>query len=451
MGIIHRMQVTITNKDENNIVTLSLETEPGRAKDAYSKTLKRLGNNLTIKGFRKGKAPTKVVETHFGVEQIKAETISNEFLSELLDEAFKLKDLNVVHIPNIEKVEFDDPEASVKIEAKIELFPEVTLADYKKLKLKVDVPKLNIEEQCKSTLDRLLLQHSKYEESNSAIELGDEIVFDFDGSYKKDDGSYEPKPGMKAEGFQTIVEPGRFIDNFLEQTVGMKAGDAKDIDVKFPEAYHDIDLAGRDARFHVKIHKVSKPKKPELNDEFAKLLNIDSFAELQKRIKDEITQINEQTRKGIVSEAIVTEIHSQSPVKLSEAMVTRELENDLATLQYRNHWNDEQIKEYINNMDRAQELERAKNKLEKSVIITSIIKKESLQVGEEEIRAELGKLNLPPDFDMSKLDMGALINRMNLDLLTQKAIDLLISNADIEYNEVDGHVHGPHCNHGHDH
>ncbi len=443
------MQVTITEKDDNNIVTVTLETEPGRAKEAYSKTLRRLGNNLSIKGFRKGKAPVKVVEGHFGPDQIRAETISNEFLSELLDEAFKTQDLNVVHIPNIERVEFDDPEATVTIEAKVELFPEVTLGDYKKLKLTVEVPKVNIDEQCKSTLDRLMLQQSTYQESDAAVEMGDEIVLDFDGQYKKDDGSYEAKPGMKAEGFQTIVEAGRFIDNFLEQTVGMKAGDSKDIHVKFPDAYHDMDLAGKDAKFAVKIQKVSKPQKPELNDEFAKLFNIDTIDELQKRIREEITNVSEQTRKGIVSEAIITEIHSQSKVKLSESMVERELENDLATMQYRNHMNDAQIKDYIQNMDRQAELDQARKKLEKSIIITSIIKDEKLAVTEEEVRAELGKLNLPPDFDMAKLDMGALINRINLDLLTQKAIDLLISNANIEYKEVEGHVHGPNC--GHDH
>lgn len=443
------MQVTITEKDENNIVTVTLETIPGRAKEAYSKTLRRLGNNLSIKGFRKGKAPVKVVEGHFGPEQIRSETISNEFLSELLQEAFKTKDLNVVHIPNIERVEFDNPEATVTIEAKVELFPDVTLADYKKLKLTVEVPRVDIDAQCKSTLDRLMLQQSTYQESDSAVEMGDEIVLDFDGQYKKDDGSFEPKPGMKAEGYQTIVEPGRFIDNFLEQTVGMKAGESKDILVKFPEAYHDMDLAGKDAKFAVKIQKVSKPQKPELNDDFAKSFNIDTIDELQKRIREEITNVSEQTRKGIVSEAIITEVHAHSKVKLSEAMVERELENDLATLQYRNHWNDKQIQDYIQNMDRPAELAQARKKLEKSILITSIIRDEKIEVTEEEVRAELGKLNLPPDFDMAKLDMGALINRINLDLLTQKAIDLLISNADIEYKEVEGHVHGPNCGHSH--
>lgn len=443
------MQVTIGTKDENNIVTLSFETVPGRAKDAYSKTIKRLSQNLNIKGFRKGKVPNKMVEEHFGPDQIRAETISNEFLSELLGEAFKEKDLNVVHVPNIENVKFDDPEGSIFIEAKVELFPEVKLADYKKLKLKVQVPKYDLDKEYNAALDNLKLRHANFKESNTPIAMGDEIVFDFDGSYQKPDGSWEPKPGMKAEGYQTIVEPGRFIDNFLEQCVGLKAGDEKEIEVKFPEHYHDDDLAGKSAKFKIKIHKVSKAEKPEVNDDFAKLFGIDTAEELTKRIKEELEDNNKQIRKGIVSEAIVDELHKESKVGLSDAMVSRELENDLATMQYQKNWTDAEVKAYMEKMDRDAEMAKAKNKLEKSVLITTIIKDEDLKNTEEEIRAELSKLQLPPNLDPSKIDYPNLINRINLDLLTAKAIQVLIDNAKIDYEEVDGHVHGPHCGHHH--
>lgn len=443
------MEVTIGTKDENNIVTLSFETAPGRAKEAYSKTIRRLGQNLNIKGFRKGKVPVKMIEQHFGSDQIRMETINNEFLSELLNEAFKEKDLNVVHIPNIENVKFDDPEGTIFIEAKVELFPEVKLADYKNFKLKVKVPKYDQEKDFKDTLDNLKLRHSTFKESDTAVEIGDEIVFDFDGSYQKEDGSWEPKPGMKAEAYQTIVEPGRFIDNFLEQCTGMKTGDEKEIEVKFPEHYHDEDLAGKMARFKIKINKVSKAEKPELNDDFAKLFAIDTAEELTKRINEELEGNNKQIRHGLVSEAILDELHKESRVELSESMVSRELENDLATLQYQKNWSDEEIKAYMEKMDRDAEMAKTKNKLEKSVLITTIIKNADLQNTEEEIRLELTKLKLPPDLDPSKIDYPNLINRINLDLLTNKAIQLLIDNAKIEYEETDEHVHGPHCGHHH--
>ena len=356
------MQVTVTDKDENNIATISFETEAGIAKDAYSKTLKGLAKDLTIKGFRKGKAPTKVVEDHFGAERVRAETVNNQFLSSLFDKVFKEQDLNVVNIPQVSKVEFDSPEAAIKVEAKIELFPEVTMADYAKFKLTVDVPKIDIDAQYADTLKRLTSQQAAYTESDKAIEISDEIILDFDGSFKNDAGEFEPKDGMKAEGFQTIVEPGRFIDNFLEQTVGMKAGDEKEIDVKFPDQYHDPELASRDAKFKVKIQKVSKAAAPEMNDDFAKNFGIETMDELSTKITEEVTKLSEQTRKGITSEAIITELHAQSTVNISEAMVSRELENDVATLQYQNKWDEEQVKDYLSSMDREAEMAKAREK-----------------------------------------------------------------------------------------
>lgn len=441
------MQVTVTDKDENNIATINFETEAGIAKDAYSKTLKALAKDLTIKGFRKGKAPIKVVEDHFGAERVRAETVNNQFLSSLFDKVFKEQDLNVVNIPQVSKVEFDSPEAAIKVEAKIELFPEVKMADYAKFKLTVDVPKIDIDAQYADTLKRLTSQQAAYTESDKAIEISDEIILDFDGSFKNDAGEFEPKDGMKAEGFQTIVEPGRFIDNFLEQTVGMKAGDEKEIDVKFPDQYHDPELASRDAKFKVKIQKVSKAAAPEMNDDFAKNFGIETMDELSTKITEEVTKLSEQTRKGITSEAIITELHAQSTVKISEAMVSRELENDVATLQYQNKWDEEQVKDYLSSMDREAEMAKAREKLEKSILITTIIREQKMEVGEDEIRAEISKLNFPPDMDSSKIDMEALVNRLNLDLLTQKAVDLLIEAADIEYKEVEGHVHTADCNH----
>ena len=92
------IKVKVSEKDENNVVELSFETEPGHAKESYERTLKRLGSKLAIKGFRQGKAPLKVIEEHFGSDYVRAQTLDNRFISELFEEVFKQEDLNVVHI-----------------------------------------------------------------------------------------------------------------------------------------------------------------------------------------------------------------------------------------------------------------------------------------------------------------------------------------------------------------
>ena len=452
--IIMFMQITITERDENNIVTLTLETEPGHAKEAYSKTLRRLGENLNIKGFRKGKAPTKVVEEHYGAAAVRAQTLDNSFLSKLLDDAFKKQDLSVVNISTVEKVEFDSPDSKIIVQAQVELFPEVTLPDYKKLKLTVEIPKVDEKKQFAETLERVRNNNSQYEESSEAISMGDEIVFDFDGSYKAEDGTWTPKPGMKAEGFQTVVETGRFINNFLEQLVGMKAGESKEIEVEFPADYHDPDLNGKAAKFAIKIQKVSKANLPEVNDEFAKKLGHDNVAALEKKIQDEIAKYNENIKRNAAVQAILTELRAKAKMQVSTAMVERELNHDLQTLKQRNGWDDKKFAEFKDTINMESELAQAREKLERSVIMTTIIKQEKLEATQEDLQEAFAKLNIPPDFDTSKIDMSALVNQLNLDILTNKAMDLLIEAAKIQYKEVEGlveeeheHVHGPGCNH----
>lgn len=446
------MQVTVSDRDENNMVTITLETEEGRAKDEYNKTLKRLGQNITIKGFRKGKAPVKMVEEYYSPEAIRAETLNEKFINQLLQEAFKNENLNVIHIPAVERIEFEDPEDKILIEAKIELFPDVKIADYKNSKLQVKIPKNDVEKEINETLDRISLNYATFNESDSAVEMGNEIVFDFDGEYQKDDGSYEAKPGMKAEDFQTIVEPGRFIENFLEQCVGMKKDDEKTIDVKFPDAYHDEDLKGCNARFKVKIKKVSKPSKPELNDEFAKNLGLEDAEDLKSKIREEVEKLAENNKRHLTLETFFEELLPKSELNLSKNMIQRELDYELAIMQHQRNWSDEQLSEFIQTINVEEEEEAAKKKLERSVFLTSIIKQEKLEVSPDEIREAAGKLQLPPGYDQSKIDFKKLFQNIADDLLTKKAADYLISQIKIEYVEVDPseikhHVHGPNCNH----
>ncbi len=431
------MQITISEVDENNLVTLSYESEPGRAKEAYDKTLKKLGGSVTIKGFRKGKAPKTVLEEYFGVENVKAETLSNDFLSQLLDEAIREKDLSVVNIDKIEKVDFQNPEEAIAIEAKVELFPEVKLPEFSDIKVKVQIPKFDIEEKYQQTIEKVRLKDASFVESDQALEMGDEIVFDFDGSFQKEDGEWEAKAGMKSEGFQTIVESGRFIDGFLEQMIGMKKDEEKELLVKFPETYHDAELSGKDAKFKVKVNKISKAEKPELNEDYAKQLGFDSLEAMQNKVREELEQVSESNKKHYTGEAVATKLVEMSEMKLSKAMIDREIHHELALMQQQNKWSDDEVKDFTKTLDMEQERAKASQKLERSVALTTIIREHKLEANEEDIQAAFANLNLPPDFDTSKMHMPSVINKLNLDILTTKAIELISESAEIEYEEVD--------------
>jgi trigger factor len=449
------MQITISERDQENKVTLSFQTEKGKAKEAYSRTLRRLSKDLTIKGFRKGKVPSKIAEQHFGPEYIKAETLDNKFLSDLFEEVFKAKGLKVLHITTVQKVEFNDPEDSISIEAVVELFPEIELPDYTQWSVDVKIPKYEPEDQLKKTLDKILSESSSFQESSEAIEMGDEVVFDFDGKFQKEDGSWEAKPGMKSESYQIIIESGRFIENFLEQMVGMKTGEEKELDVNFPEGYHDSELSGRPAKFHVKIHKVSKPSKQTLDDSFAQRLGYESAEMLESKIKEEIERINKNNTRAQAGEVIINKLIDDVEINISKSMIDREFESELNTLQRSNYWSDEQTEEFKSSLNMESELKAAEKKIRRSVILTTLINELKLEATEEEIQQAFQKLNLPPNFEIPKANLPAIVGRLNLEVLTQKAVDHLIDSVKVNYQEMPieefekefGHVHGPHCNH----
>jgi len=449
------MEITISDRDQENKVTLSFQTEKGKAKDAYSKTLKRLSKDLTIKGFRKGKVPTKIAEEHFGPDYIKAETLDNKFLSDLFEEVFQAKGLKVLQITTVQKVEFNDPEDSISIEAVVELFPEITLPDYTQMSVDVKVPMVNPEDQRKQILDKLINDSSRFVESSDAIEMGNEVVFDFDGRFQKEDGSWEAKPGMKSESYQIIIESGRFIENFLEQMVGMKPGEEKELDVNFPEGYHDAELSGRPAKFVVKVHKVSKPVRQNLDDIFAMGLGYESFEDLNKKILEEVERINKSNTRAQAGEIIINKLIDEIQMNISQSMIQREFESELKMHQKSNNWSDQDTEDFTSSLDMDSELKAAEKKIRRSVILTTLINDLKLEATEEDIQQAFQRLNLPRNFEIPKANMPAIIGRLNLEVVTQKAVDHLIDSVKVNYQEMPleeyekefGHVHGPHCNH----
>jgi trigger factor len=285
--------------------------------------------------------------------------------------------------------------------------------------------------------------------------MGDEVVFDFDGRFQKEDGTWEAKPGMKSESYQIIIESGRFIENFLEQMVGMKTGEEKELDVNFPEGYHDAELSGRPAKFLVKIHKVAKPIKQNLDDIFAMGLGYESFDDLNKKIIEEVERINKTNSRAQAGEAIIGKLIDEVQMNISQSMIQREFESELKMLQKSNNWSDKDTQEFTSSLDMDSELKAAEKKIRRSVILTTIINELKLEATEEDIQQAFQKLNLPTNFEIPKANLPAIVSRLNLEVVTQKAVDHLVDTVKVNYQEMPleeyekefGHVHGPHCNH----
>ena len=213
------MKIEVGDRDQNNTITLSLETEAGAAKDLYEEAIKAARKQVNIPGFRKGKAPKGMVIDYVGDEYLKSRALHQDFLLGLLDEAVKEKELEIVSIVSLDKVELETAEAPVIIEAKIELYPEVKLGEYKALEIEVEIAKTDIEKQLEESLERIQKSHTEFADAaeDAAIEMGDQIDLDFDGKFNEgteEEPNWVAKEGMKAEGHTVVVEPGRFIENF---------------------------------------------------------------------------------------------------------------------------------------------------------------------------------------------------------------------------------------------
>ena len=447
------MKINVKNED-NNTAIITVETEAGRAKEAYKATVKKFADQIDLPGFRKGKAPISAIENKVGKETLKAETLNMYFISELLYEAFREEKLEVIFIQGIQGVEFEDPDGVVKIEAKIELAPEVKLGDFGKIKVEVEVPEFDKEQNLKDTLARVAGQFANFETVEDAIQLKDEIVFDFDGSVFKgeageeeDESKWEAQAGMQANDYQIIVEPGRFIENFLEQMVGMKAGEEKTLDVTFPEAYHAEDLAGKPAKFKVKVHKVSRPNAPEIDDELAKKTGNEDLESMKTAIIAEMEKYNEHHRKDAAAEAVLSQLADDSEVEVTDGMVEREIDGAISRMAQQHNWAEQQIKEFKDSIDMDKEKETARVRLAKGFIISKIIKDNNLEVTQEEINEEVQKMMQNPNYNMDQIsDVNQLKQNLNQEILSVKALDLITEAADVSFKEIK-HVHDENCQH----
>ncbi|HEY8949441.1 MAG TPA: trigger factor [Rhizomicrobium sp.] len=239
---------------------------------------------MNMKGFRPGKAPTSFLKKTFG-KQMMSEIVE-QAVSESSQQAVKDNNLKPAFPPRIDLAsEMDkvvEGKSDLEFTVKVDLMPDFELADVSKLKVEKlvsDVTQAEVDE----AVMKLAEQTRAYSERDGAAEKDDQISIDFVGSV---DG--EEFAGGKAEGFNLVLGSGQFIPGFEDQLIGVKAGDKKDVSVKFPADYPEAKLADKDAVFAVTVHKVNKPDPIEVNDDLAKKLGLDNLSTLNDRVKEQL-------------------------------------------------------------------------------------------------------------------------------------------------------------------
>ena len=309
---------TKIEKQENNIVKVDIEIPAKDAVNYYNNAAKKLAQYVNIPGFRKGKAPRNIVEQNIGEERIKHEALEDA-LPKIFSQVIRENNFDVVAQPYVESYDFKIGEA-LKISAKIELRPEVTLGKYKGLTVDVEEYKIP-EDAMQKSLDALLQQHATTVVVTDRKTLNtDTIVFDFEGF-----SNGEKIEHGDAKNFTLDLANSSFIPGFAEQLADRPLGEEFEINVEFPKEYHEKKLAGQPATFKCKINEIKTKVLPELNDEFAQKIGPfktvdDVKADIQKYLdsqKADIDRVNSE-------KAIFDKVTSEAKVDIQQSMIDRE-------------------------------------------------------------------------------------------------------------------------------
>lgn len=386
------MNVT-TEKIENHKVVLTIEVPAEELDKGIKAACKSLANRVNIPGFRKGHAPRRILEMHIGKEAVMDEAF-DRVAQKAFDAALKQENLDPVDRPQVDIVTLEEGK-NVVFKATITPIPEVTLGEYKGLKVAKDAVVVT-DEQINEQVENIRNHHAKMidAEEGAAVANDDFITLDFKGEV---DGT--AFAGGEGKDYPLQIGSHSFIDNFEDQLIGLKAGEEKDVNVTFPEDYHAKDLAGKAAVFHCKVNSIKHKQLPEVTDEFVK--EHTSY----ENIEDMKAKLRENTEKRMQREAdtkrrneILKQATDNISVDIPDIMVENRINNminELAVNLENQGMNLDAYLKYTNmDMDklRAQYKDSAAIAVKTDLMLDAVAKAESIKVENSDINAEINLL-----------------------------------------------------------
>lgn len=419
------MSLKATNNVETNKYELEIEISAEDFEAAIEKAYLKARKNIAMPGFRKGKAPRKLIEKEYG-EQVFFEDAVNLLYAPVVNGAVEESGLELVTRPEVEVTEISK-ENGVKLKATCITKPEVEVKDYKGIEVEKVVNPVT-DEDINKQLDALREKNVTVETvDDRAAENGDDVVIDFEGF--KDDVAFE---GGKAEDFTLSLGSGQFIPGFEDQIVGHNAGEDFDINVTFPDEYQVKELAGAPAVFKIKLKSISKKVMPELDDDMVKdSTEFDTVEEYKADVKKKLEEANEKHADSEVEAKIFDKVIENMTAEIPQVMfdnrvneMISELEQRLAPqgisldlyMQYTGQTIDTVKKAYA---------EQAEKQVKLRLALEKIAKLENIEVTEDELKAEFDKLAEAYKFDVDQIKQFIHDDDLKKDIAVGKAVDLI--------------------------
>ena len=410
-----------------NEATIVVEIDKDLMESGVNKAYLKARKQIMIPGFRKGKAPRKMIEAMYGAHVFYEDGLE-EIFPEVYQHAVAEQDIKAIGRPSLTDMQIAD-DNTVTLTLTTETYPEVTLGQYKGL----EVPKAEAtvsDAQVEAELNRMAQNVASTEVLEKAAEMGDTANIDFEGF---DHGV--PFEGGKGENFDLKLGSGSFVPGFEEQVVGMSAGEEKDIDITFPEDYHK-DLAGKSVVFHVKLNKVTVTNVPALDDEFAK--DVSEFETLDELKADIRAKALEQAEKNIQTafeNAAVEKAAENTTVDMPKALVESELDVQMERFGYQLQMSGYSMEQYakmmggdVNTMRNAFR-PAAEKQAKINVTLTKIIETEGITASEDEINEEIASLAKQYEMEPEKVKTLVPAEELKASIENRKAVKVIVDSA----------------------
>lgn len=427
--------MTEIKKQEKNIVYFDITIPAEDIKKAEMEVYKKNKAYFNVPGFRKGKAPKKIIENLYG-EEIFFEDAINEVLPKMYEEAVEELKLDVIDQPNVDIEDFNRGQ-DVVVNIDVQVKPEVKLGNYKGVEIE-KVPTEVSDELIDNELEKERHLNARIINiDDRAAQEGDKVNIDFEG--KVDGVAFE---GGTAQDQELELGSGSFIPGFEEEIVGHKVGEVFDINVTFPEDYFTDELKGKEAIFTITLNTISQEELPELDDEFIKdISEFDTIEEFKEDLTKKKTEEVESNAKSLRTSRVLDKVVEGMEVELPEVMVDNAIEDQIRNMDYNMRSQGIALDQYLNMLGQSLEdfkstmRPEAEKEVLRSLAIDAIVKEEDFQVTDEEMEEEAKEAaakyfgaDEEKQQEMVKTMLEGNTELLRNDLVRRKAIDFLLEN-----------------------
>ncbi len=425
------MSVTV-EKLEKNMAKLTIEVPAEEVAAAEQRAYIKNRGQIVIPGFRKGKAPKSIIMQMYGADVFMEEAV-NDLLPDAYEKACAESGLTITSRPVIDYVQVGHGQNLI-VTATVATKPPVTLGDYKGLEVE--------KEDVTVTDEEVLAEIAKEQEKNATqdevddrpVQDGDIVNLDYAGTV--DGVAFD---GGTAQGQELTIGSHSFIEGFEEQMVGMQIGEEKDLNVTFPEKYHEKSLAGKPAVFHVKVNGISVKKLPELDDEFAsEVSEFETLAEYKADVKSKITARKEAAAKNALENALLDKAVANAQMEIPDAMIESTAENMVNDFGQRLQMQGMKLEQYLQytGMTMPQMVNQYKDAAKKQIagrlVLEAIAAAEGIEVTDEDMEQKYADMAKQYDMEVEKIKSfmdEESVKSMKEDLMTERALDLLVAAA----------------------